>query len=368
LAQVVRLLALARSVAAEHEVHFACARFDPAIFAAQEPFQRWPLLSIAASKADFAVRFGLPIYSYKTLRAYLADDLRLIDQVRPDLIVGDLRWSLAVSGPLSKVPVASLANAYWSPHAIRDFPLPEHPLVKLLGVKLAGEHFRKALPLAFRLFARPLNRLRQRHGLPPLGSLPEVLTWGDHTLFADPPALFPLRQLPAHHHFLGPIHWSTGAGPQVKSSRLAYVTLGSSGNLRALPAVLEALHGFDVLLATAGRKMPRLPANVRAEAYVRGDLACRQAALVVCNGGASTAYQALCAGAPLVGLPMNLDQYLAMEAIERANAGVLVRSGTATPRLVQAAIERALAQPGARSQANELTATLQFRRFIDNHA
>ena len=363
LAQVVRLLSLARSIASGHEVHFACARFDPAIFRPDEPFLRWPLHSISVRKADRAVRFGLPLYSYKTLRAYLADDLRLIDKVRPDLIVGDLRWSLAVSGPLSKVPVASLANAYWSPNAIRDFPLPEHPIVKLLGVKLAGQHFRKALPLVFRLFARPLDKLREAHGFEPLGSLEQVLTWGNSTLFADPPALYPMRSLPAHHHFLGPIHWTTGAAPP--NGSFAYVTLGSSGSLAALPAVLAALSGYKVLLATAGRAMPvKLPANVHAETYVRGDLACQKAAVVICNGGASTAYQALCAGTPIVGLPMNLDQYLAMEAIERAHAGVLVRSGTATPKLIQEAIERALRQPGARAQANELDAEVQFRRFV----
>jgi UDP:flavonoid glycosyltransferase YjiC (YdhE family) len=119
-----------------------------------------------------------------------------------------------------------------------------------------------------------------------------------------------------------------------------------------------------VLLATAGRAMPKLAANVQAAPYVRGDLACEAAAIVVCNGGASTAYQALSAGTPVVGLPLNLDQYLAMEAIERAQAGVLVRSGTATAQLVREAVERALTLPGAKAQMQELHADVQFRRFL----
>ena len=363
LAQVVRLAVLARSLPEDaYEVHFACARFDDLVFRGAE-FRKWPLYSISPAQAERAVAWGLRLYDARTLRRYLDDDLRLIDAVKPDLIVGDLRWSLAVSGPKSGVRVASLANAWWSPFAEREgFPLPEHPIVRLLGVELARRHFPRALPAVFRHFARPLDDLRERHGLAPLGSLPEVLTWGDLTLYADPPGLFRMRALPASHRFLGPVHWAPELPFTLPESArpLVYVTFGSSGNLKALPAVLEALGELpvDVLLATAGRPAPgSLPANVRAEAFVRGDLAARRAALVVCNGGGSTAYQALAEGTPVLGLPFNLDQYLAMEAMVAAGAGVLVRSGTATAQEVRAAVQRALQlKEGARRAAGLMAA------------
>ena len=60
------------------------------------------------------------------------------------------------------MPYAALINAYWSPFAERDgFPLPEHPIVKLLGVALAERYFERALPFVFRHFARPVNQLRR---------------------------------------------------------------------------------------------------------------------------------------------------------------------------------------------------------------
>lgn len=377
LAQVVRLAVLARSLPEEeYEVHFAAARFDALIFGGMKA-RRWAIDSISPAQAERAVAWGLRLYPLKILQRYLDDDLRLIDAVKPDLIVSDLRWSLAVSGPKSGVKVASLANAWWSPFALREgFPLPEHPVVRLLGVELAGRHFPRALPAVFRHFARPLNELRERHGLAPLGSLPEVLTWGDLTLYADPPGFFRMRALPASHRFLGPVHWAPDlpfALPE-SSRPLVYVTLGSSGNLKSLPAVLEALSALpvDVLLATAGRTAPQsLPANVRAEAFVRGDLAARRAAVVVCNGGGSTAYQALAEGTPTVGLPYNLDQYLAMSAIEAAGAGVLVRSGTATPQKVRAAVELALRDPALKAAAQKaaslmsaLDAAHEFRAIV----
>lgn len=374
LAQVVRLVALARSLPQERfEVHFASARFDGLAFAGTR-FARWPIGSISPARAERAMRTGLRLYDRRTLAGYVEEDLRLIERVRPDLIVGDLRWSLAVSGPASGVKVASLCNAYWSPFAQRrGFPLPEHPLVRLLGVATAARNFPRALPAVFRWFAAPLDDLRVARGLPPLGSLPEVLTWGDFTLYADPPGLFAMHALPASHRFLGPVHWAPELPwtPPETRRPLVYVTMGSSGSTSAVAVALEALASLDVevLLASAGRVTPRLPPNARAAEFVRGDLAARASTVVVSNGGSSTGYQALAEGTPVVGLPFNLDQYLSMTAIEEAGAGVLVRSGSATARGVRAAVERALGlREGARAAARKLRALHapdEFLRLVE---
>ncbi len=154
-----------------------------------------------------------------------------------------MRLSLAISAPVEKVPYAALINAYWSPFAERDgFPLPEHPIVKLLGVALAERHFPRALPAVFRHFARPFNRLRLRHGLEAIGTLPEVLTFSDLTLFPDVPALVPTRDSPAHHRYLGYVPWAPPVPLPDWWGRLhperptVYVTLGSSGRVQRLSA------------------------------------------------------------------------------------------------------------------------------------
>src|SRR5581483_1351805 len=174
-----------------------------------------------------------------------------------------------------------------------------------------------------------------------------------------------MRPLPGSHRFVGPIHWAPPAGlvPESRSRPLIYVTLGSSGPLRALPSILGATAALDVdvLLATAGRiELPRLPANARAAAFVRGDLAAARASVVICNGGASTAYQALTAGTPVIGLPLNLDQYLVMDAIERAGAGILLRSGTVTEEKVRAAVLRILHDQDLRAGARRMAAGMRL--------
>jgi UDP:flavonoid glycosyltransferase YjiC (YdhE family) len=386
LAQVVRLLVLARSLPRDqYEVHFAAAHFDELIFAGAD-LRRWPLWSLDPDTVERRVRGGRRIYGLRTLRRYLQEDLRVIDAVRPDVIVGDLRLSLTVAAPLRGIPHAALINAYWSPHAVRPdgFPLPDHPIVRLLGPRLAAQYFPKALPFVFRHFAAPINQLRAEHQLPPIGSLAEVLCAGDLTLHPDPAALVPTLGGPASHRHLGPVLWSPALPLPPWWQRLdparptVYLTLGSSGRRELLPLVVRAIAQLplrpQILVSTAGRApLPDLPPDTHVAPYLPGDLAAARADLVVSNGGSTTSYQALAAGRPVVGIASNLDQYLAMDAIARSGAGLLVRGGEATAAAIQASVGRGLQEPAfataARAVAGHFDATqapARFARALDD--
>jgi UDP:flavonoid glycosyltransferase YjiC (YdhE family) len=121
--------------------------------------------------------------------------------------------------------------------------------------------------------------------------------------------------------------------------------------------VLRVIGEFPVqaVVATAGRfELKDVPANVRVARYVPGALVARASRFVITNGGASTSYQALAEGKPVLGVPSNLDQYLAMTAIERASAGRLVRSGEATPASVRTAFTELLTSAELRSGAERV--------------
>jgi UDP:flavonoid glycosyltransferase YjiC (YdhE family)/uncharacterized protein (DUF2141 family) len=363
LAQVVRLLALAEKLPSEkYEVHFACSDSDNWIFCGTT-FRRHSLLTVDGPKTLAALARGERLYGKRTLERYVADDLRVINEVRPDVIIGDFRLSLAVSARRVGVPCASLINAYWSPFAQRGgFPLPDHPLVRLFGPKLAEQYFPKALPHVFDYFAAPLNAVRQSSGLE-ASSLLEQLCFGDTVLYPDIPELCPLTSAPKTHHFLGAVPWAPKLPvpadlPEEDAKKpLVYVTLGSSGDRSALPAVLEGMADLPLqgVLATAGRKPPsKLPSNFKAFDYLPGDVLARRARFVVTNGGSSTGYQALAAGAPVLGVASNLDQYLAMDAITRAGAGLLVRAGGLKSREVRAAATRLLEDTTLRDGARKV--------------
>ena len=382
LAHVTRPLVLAQALdPARYELHFACADGYEKLLEGL-PARRWSIASITPQRFMDALAKGQPIYDRATLEGYLQEDLRLLDEIRPDVVVGDFRLSLAVAAPLRGVPYFNVVNAHWSPYYVEQrAPFPEHPLGRVLGPGLAGALFRWVEPLVFRLHAAALNRLRQQHGLPALGSLRDAYTQADVVLYADTPGLLPCRDLPAHHHYLGPILWSPAVElpawwDTVPTDRpCIYVTLGSSGAVQVLPRLLAALAELpvSVLLATAGRSQPENPpANVYVADYLPGMAAAGRSALVIGNGGSATAYQALAHGVPVLGLPSNMDQFFTQSAIVRRGAGRLVRPSQATVKILRATVRDLLANEQYRQAGREIAdefaqfdAVEKFRLLIE---
>ena len=364
LAHVARPLALARGLDPErYDVTFVC---DPryADFLAAEPWRIHWIDSISGERFRDALAKGRPIYDAATLQRYVDDDLAVIDAVRPDVVVGDFRLSLSASARLAAIPYAAICSTYWSPYARQRVPIPDHPLVGMLGLATAQMLFDVFRPLAFAHHTRPLNRVRRSRGLPSLGlDLRHTYTDADWVLYADPPDLVATERLPVNHRYLGPVLWSPPVAPPAWWADLpddrpvVYVTMGSSGSQHDLATALDALSGVDctVIAATAGGG----PVSVRSSRqfvadFLPGEAASQRAQLVVCNGGAPTSQQALAAGRPVLGIARNLDQHLNMQCIERAGAGVRLRSDKATVDAVRRAVEHLLTTPAFAAAAGRL--------------
>ncbi len=333
--------------------------------------QRWralPLESISSERFLNALANGSPLYDVETLRGYVREDLRIIEAIQPDLVVGDFRLSLSVSCRLVRVPYAAITNTYWSPFLESSkYPLPVLPMTRFLPLAVARALFNLARPAAFALHCRPLNQVRAENGLASLGNdLRRVYTDADHTLYADVPGLFGTRPLPPSHHQLGPILWSP---PQAKppwwdrlpaDRPIVYLTLGSSGHAATLDRVLGALEKLPVtvMASTAGATIPtRLASNIFIADYLPGTEAAARSALVICNGGSPTSQQALAAGIPVLGIASNMDQFLNMGALVAAGAGLLMRGDRLSLTGIRAAVEKMLHAPGFRINAAQLASS-----------
>ncbi|MDA8383395.1 MAG: glycosyltransferase [Betaproteobacteria bacterium] len=368
LAHVGRLAALARSLDSRHyEVCFAC---DPRYNAllGDLPARLQPLGTISGRQFTRALSRGLPIYSTRDIVRYVHEDLALMRAFRPHAVVGDFRLSLAISARLADTPYLTVTNAYWSPHAVLDYPVPELPIARVLGPRLGQRVFDLARPLAFALHARPVNQARKWFGLAPLdGDVRTIYTDADYTLFADVPELVPTAGLPSTHRFVGPLPWSPSVqrpawwDEMPEDRPIVYVTLGSSGESALLGCVLEGLRDLPVFVvaATAGRGRPgTIPPNARVSDFVPGAEAAARARLVICNGGSPTSYQALAAGVPVIGLPGNLDQYLNITLLETAGAGRMLRAGKVQANSLRSAVRDMLADPQPAARARALQAVL----------
>ncbi|USX19135.1 glycosyltransferase [Oxalobacteraceae bacterium OTU3REALA1] len=377
LAHVGRPLALAATLdRGRYDVHIACAPGYEMFFKGSN-VRSWGITSISSARFLAALAAGKPVYDAATLRRYVEDDLRVLKELRPDVVIGDFRLSLSISARLAGVPYVGLINAYWSPYVRQHYRVPAIGLSRVLPIAIADRLFKLARPLAFALHSVPLNQVRRAYGLPPLGhDLRRVYTDADHVLYADIPEMFPATNMPSTHGYLGPVTWSPptelphwwDALPHGRP--IVYVTLGSSGQAALLPRVLQALAPLpvSVIAATAGNvgmgamgAMGTVPPNAHVAAYLPGTAAARRSSLVICNGGSPTSQQALSACVPVLGIAGNLDQYLNMHGVVASGAGALLRSDRLSEDALRRAAVDLLEQPGAKASARKVAE--QFVRY-----
>lgn len=349
---------------AGHEVILACdKRYDWLV--KQYPLCSVDLKSIPAAQFAASLAKGAPLYSEQNLESYVENDLCLIKQFAPDLIIGDFRLSLSISARISGIPYATITNAYWSPYSLQEYIVPTLPITRFLPISLSQLLFNAVRPLAFALHTIPLNNVRKRYGLASLGfDLRHIYTDADLVLYADVPDLFSLVNMPTNHVFLGPILWSPPmAIPSwwdglPKDRPVIYATPGSSGHGSLLTQVVLALADLpvNVIVAKAGNNLPsKFPANFFVADYLPGTSAAARSSLVICNGGSPTCHQALAAGVPVLGIATNLDQYLNMNSIENFGAGVILRADRVVARNIKAAVDYLLGQSSCGDAASRIS-------------
>jgi UDP:flavonoid glycosyltransferase YjiC (YdhE family) len=309
-----------------------------------------------------ALAHGRTVYSADALRMYVEEDLDILREVRPDLVIGDFRLSLCISAPLAGVPFATIFNAHWSPYYSAPAIVPELALTRWVPPRLLGSLFAMARPLLYALHAKPANDVRRAFGLPALPhDIRSIFTAGDLVLYADVPEFVPLLGAPSHHVFVGTCSWEASTPrpawwKEVMDSpvRKVFVSMGSSGSLRVVPAVLEAASQLPVrvVLSTSGRMVGPLPSNVYHTDLLPYEDTAKRCALVVSHGGTGGLYATLAAGTPMLAIPSNIDNHLSSALLTKHGVGRSIRAENASPQRIREALEQLWFEPGYKEAAS----------------
>lgn len=365
LAHVARLTVLASAIDLDvYDVAFASNGKFPVC----TPHPEWEFHQIdSVEPSIFLERLarGKPVYTEAELTAYVNADVKLLQKIKPDCVIGDFRLSLPIAARLLRIPLLSLCNAHWSPYATAaKIFAPDIPIARLLSFRLFDRIFRLVWPLASNAHCAAINKIRKKHGMPAYSSLQEYYCDGDMSLYADIPSLVPTSGAPATHQYIGPIVWSPAMAKPAwwdesmsTSEPRVYITFGSTGSVDLLPAIVDAClaEGFACVVATAGRRaFDSTHPKVWTASYLPGSDAAQIASLVICNGGSATAFQSLAAGTPVLGICSNLDQVLTMTRIQDAGAGTFLRAGEVTPERLRSALREILAKQSYRRRAAAL--------------
>lgn len=304
--------------------------------------------SIGQQRFTRALATGAPPFRVADLRGYIHEERRLIKAVKPDVIVTDFRPTAVMSARAAGIPSATLINAYWSPAARGTLPMPVLPGTARLPLRWAQGLFDLGSRFVMPAHCRPWNLARLELGQPSLGKdLRAIYCDGDVVLYSDVPGMFELRPLAPTHHFVGPVLWSPVLDEPPwwrslpKSQPTIYVTLGSSGSKQILGRVVAALAGdsHNLLVSAAGADtvaLASLPYTFAAP-YLDGRKTSQRADIVVCNGGSMSTQQAFTFGKPVLGIASNMDQFLNMQGVVAAGAGICLRADRVTPAAVREA-------------------------------
>jgi UDP:flavonoid glycosyltransferase YjiC (YdhE family) len=382
MAHFVRPLALADAIdTSQYEVHFyAPLRYHG--YLKDRPFVIGELRTMAGEQFLANTGRGAPAFPADVIRGYVKQDRELIGSIRPDLVIGDMRLSLPIAARLEGALCAVMINAYWSPYAKHRSILPSLPLTRVIPPFLLGPVYKLAEPLAYAVHVGEMNRVRKEFGLPALPpDLRAMYTEGSYVLYPDVPEFVPTSNLPENHRYVGTCPWApTEAKPEWWDRMRAdpkpkvFVSLGSSGPLRAFPALLRALSKLPVtvLISTSGRAMPAAGPRTYIADLLPFTETAAEVSVVVSHGGSGGLYPAMAAGTPVLGIPSNADQHLSTAVLEENGAGLGVRVEEASSRRLLHALERLLFDPQYRQTAQQWATVYSrydsgalFRKFLD---
>ena len=275
--------------------------------------------------AETTLRLGFlhPKALHGICRAWRA----LLAAVQPALIVCDYAPTALLASRGLGIPRIVFGESFSSPP--RSQPLPPYASWRVESRLRMAESESHALAGA--------NAALDRLGQPPLARLADLLDT-EEEMFTCWPEFdqYPGRSAGVH---LGPLanlddgvapHWPEVDGPRV----FAYLKAQS----RDFDAVINALRALEVsaIVHAPGlsqrQQRLHLAPNIRFQAEpVRMADVCREAALGICNSGASTTQVLVGAGMPVLLLPEHIEQMTTAKRAAELGAGLVVDYEKAAP-------------------------------------
>ncbi len=335
LAHVSRLLEIAKILRREgHEILFA-GHGKYLQVATWDGFPIRELPYITVEQVVHAVRTQKlwELYREQELELFISAELALYAEFHPDLVLLDNRPTGRTSAEKAGLKSASVLNVHMSNYR----RIPFFSYIQLAGtfhipgLEQADKLENSIENLVYdRLVMGGLNRVRAKMGLSPLYAYQHEE--GQHlALLADTPEFNPVRQLPEHVRYIGPLTWRNKLPAPLCLDRLdpgrptAYFTLGSEG-LDELVEQLGVLtrRGIQIVVATGAAELAERmqpPDGVFLEQYINTDTLLPRCDLVCCHGGNGTLYQALGHALPCVVVATHAEQNYGGKRIQQLGLG-----------------------------------------------
>lgn len=338
LSHVVRLLAIAEELERKgHQILFATSPNKTALIR-KACFQNKEIFDFPEDDMGKNIlRFGLFAHHTRAiLKRMIKEELAIIKEYQPDLIIVDTRYSIFLTKQLVKIPLVSIATAtHFSEFEqyIRSAP------AFLRSLSEHGFQIGKKVILSFlnwrvkRIYHKLAHQFKVR---PP--TLIYDLFAADLRLIPEIPTYTPFKEMPANTFYIGPIFWQGFVQKNnhwrekiPDNKKVIYLTLGGTVfKKRIFEKIINELTKKDYfVIASCGPQFEPDEFQIETrrvilEKYIDGERACALAGILICPGGQGSVMQALKYGRPLLTIPHNLSQYYHSRRIVELKCGLTI--------------------------------------------
>ncbi|MFO0679525.1 MAG: glycosyltransferase [Polyangiaceae bacterium] len=297
-------------------------------------------------------------------------DLEVIDYLKPDLVVGDMHWSLCTSARVAQVPYVAITNAAWTRWYTEELEPPSgHFSTRFLGDKLARKVFPVLKDALTNYYALGYTNVRKRYHLPPVHTIYDLIE-GDLTILADIKEFMPIvKGAPPSFRYAGPVLWHADMKAPEWLKTLdperptLYFTMGSTGDTQFFHEAIRVFGNteYQVLITTGGLvDLGSVPKNVFVEKYSPGVDLMRASDVVVSHGGNGTVYQALSCGVPIIGFPSIFDQEMNMQRVCALGAGVRMWRSQYDATALKRAVEGVISDPAITKRCKKIARRIAY--------
>jgi UDP:flavonoid glycosyltransferase YjiC (YdhE family) len=156
-----RPIALANSLDPElYDIYFAAPTNADQFIKNDGRFRKIQIATISQDLFVQRLKTGKPLFTFKDLRQSLIEDQGILDSIKPDVIIGDLRWPLSISAKKAGIHYLALTNAHLSPFSGLKLVLPYFHYLSRLSPDFLSRVFRVLRFLVFPLHCIPINLLK----------------------------------------------------------------------------------------------------------------------------------------------------------------------------------------------------------------
>ena len=260
----------------------------------------------------------------------MLDQVRVIDEMKADLVIGDMAPTLKMAAQFTGVHHISLLNGYMTKYyqftrkisrthkaydLLKMFPEPLENLFTSLGEGLAFRHIQKTF-----------NQIRKKYSLDKVKDYLSEME-GDETFICDSLALFPLKPLPATYKVLGPLIYDVPSmDEQALNEAIAHrpvicVCMGSTGDWESLRFLNDPYYSRYAVIATSDKEQVLSASHIISFPFINLDQVLKRCKLMICHGGNGTIYTGIKNEVFMLCLPSHFEQEWNISALEKIGCG-----------------------------------------------